>query len=114
MQFVGMNAETGERIEGIEHFYQCCERTLSTPIGTHILKRDFGLDFDIVDKNTTNSFRMNVIAKATDALEKWEPRISVSRVFISSVAHDAGDVRVGYEATYLPDGRQIKREGVIL
>lgn len=38
----GMNSETGKTISGIEHLKQSIVDILTTPVGTRVMRRDYG------------------------------------------------------------------------
>lgn len=112
MSFVGVS-KTGGRIEGIAHLRQSVETILTTPIGSRVLRRDFGSRLpDLIDQNITPSWKMRLYAAVVDALSKWEPRLKVTRVLTEDTARNA--VSLVIEGVYLPDGRPVTLEGIQL
>jgi len=117
MTFVGMDTNTGGRIEGIAHLRQSVVTILTTPIGTRVMRRDFGSRLhSLLDKNITQSLKMQLYAATVEALEKWEPRLKVTRVQADemSEADSSHTVSLSIQGIYLPNGRPITLEGVQL
>lgn len=118
MSFAGLNKTTGGRIEGLDHLKQSVSTILTTPIGTRVMRRDFGSRLpELIDKDITPGFRMQAMAATVDALRKWEPRLRVDRVHVDQIAGDDGiphRVTIGIEGVYLPNGRPVTLEGIKL
>ncbi|MEX9802965.1 GPW/gp25 family protein, partial [Proteus terrae] len=50
MNYLGMNAQTGERITDIEHVRQSVRDIFNTPIGSRLMRREYGsLLADLID-----------------------------------------------------------------
>jgi phage baseplate assembly protein W len=78
---IGMNATTGERIEGDAHLAQSIGDILTTPIGSRVLRRDYGSAlFELIDQPMNALGRLRVFAAVADALRRWEPRLRITRV----------------------------------
>ena len=67
---------------------------------------------ELVDKPFTQSLRLDIIAEAIGAILKWEPRIEVAEVKLAS--HSPGEVVLDLAGVYLPEGREIFVEGVLV
>ena len=88
----GMNAKTGRATTGIDHLYQSVEKILTTPIGSRIARRTFGSDLpDLVDAPNNGETRVRLYAAAATALMRWEPRLTLSRVQLSTDVDEAGE-----------------------
>lgn len=117
MNFVGMDNTTGRRIEGIAHLRQSVVTILTTPIGSRVLRRDFGSRlYELLDKNITQSLKMQMFAATVEALRKWEPRIEVKRVTVEPVPDEdiQHTVSLAIEGIYLPNGNPVTLDGVLL
>ena len=81
-----MNAETGKIIYNREHLRQSIFTILRTPIGSRVMRREFGslLPF-MLDKPITHSTFIEIYAATADALAKHEPRLELQRVSIDSI-----------------------------
>lgn len=85
----GMDARTGKAIEGEAHLLQSMADILTTPIGSRVMRRDYGSRLlSLVDAPFNAASRLQMCAAIATALLRWEPRISLTRVEIS-----AGDRR---------------------
>ncbi len=85
----GMNANTGKAIEGADHLAQSIADILSTPLGSRVMLRDYGsLLFDLIDQPLNAATAMLLRAATAIAIQRWEPRIKVSRVSLSGSPAD--------------------------
>jgi phage baseplate assembly protein W len=79
----GMNADTGAAIEGEAHLAQSIADILTTPIGSRVMRRDYGsLLPELVDHPTNRFFPALLNAATAIALGRWEPRLLLRRVMI--------------------------------
>jgi hypothetical protein len=101
---LGLNATTGQALCGLDHLRQSIKDILTTRIGTRVMRRDYGSRLpDLVDNPMTPRLAMELYAATVDALDRWEPRLKLTRVKIASAA--PGRVVLDLEGIYLPDGR---------
>ncbi len=117
MTFVGMDNTTGRRIKGIAHLRQSVVTILTTPIGSRVLRRDFGSRlYELLDKNVTQSLKMQMYAATVEALRKWEPRLEVKRVLVEPASDEdvQHTVSLAIEGVYLPNGNPVMLDGVLL
>ncbi len=107
----GMNAKTGKALEGIEHLKQSIIDILTTPIGTRVMRRDYGSRlFELVDKPINRDFTLEIYAATAEALQKWEKRFKLEKVKITEVKE--GKVTISLDGVYLPNGKNIHFEGI--
>lgn len=114
---LGMDCNTGRALDGIDHLRQSVRDILTTPLGTRVMRRDYGSALpDLVDSNLTGLTLVQIYAATADALRRWEPRLRVTRVqAVALPAHlEQGRIEITLDAEYLPDGRVIRIDGVIL
>lgn len=84
MPMNGMNATTGKPLSGSAHLAQSVADILSTPIGSRIMRRDYGSAIPaLIDSPINRSLPMLLRAAAVDALRQWETRLTVSSVSLS-------------------------------
>lgn len=77
----GMSSTTGKTLSGDAHLAQSIGNILSTPLGSRVMRRDYGsLLFDLIDQPINGSLRMLLHAATAIALRRWEPRIRLRRV----------------------------------
>ena len=79
----GMNRETGKAIEDRDHLVQSIEMILNTPIGTRVMRPDFGSELpSLVAAPMSPATDLRIYAATIDALNRSEPRLSAERVDI--------------------------------
>lgn len=78
---MGMNAQTGKSLDGIDHIKQSITDILATPTGTRIMRREYGsaLPF-LIDKPLNNATLLQCYAATAIALALYEPRIRLESV----------------------------------
>lgn len=80
----GMNATTGQAIDGAQHLAQSIADILGTPIGTRTMRREYGsLLFDLIDQPLNAATAMLLRAATAVALRRWEPRLKLSKIALS-------------------------------
>ncbi|MBD0392040.1 GPW/gp25 family protein [Wolbachia endosymbiont of Pentalonia nigronervosa] len=73
-------------LEGIEHLKQSIADILTTPIGSRIMRRDYGSRlFELVDRPVNRDFTLEIYAAVAEALQKWERRLKLEKVKIEEV-----------------------------
>lgn len=81
---IGMHARTATRIDGDAHLAQSVADILTTPIGTRIMRRDYGsLLPDLIDAPYNGSTRMRMYGAIATALMRWEPRLRLTRIALT-------------------------------
>lgn len=113
LRMLGTNATTGKALSGVDHLRQSIRDILTTPIGSRVMRRDYGSNLPfLVDAPLNRSTMMDIMAATVDALERWEPRLLVTKV--TPVVDKAGSVSVTLEGEYLPDGQFIAIDGIVV
>lgn len=96
---IGMNSSTGKALTGSAHLAQSINDILSTPLGTRVMRRDYGSQLaDLIDWPLNNATRLQAYAAVAIALMRWEPRIRLSRVQLS-LGEQAGQAYLDVEGT---------------
>lgn len=99
-----MNAHTGTRLDGLEHLRQSIRDILTTPIGSRVMRRDYGSRlFDLIDAPINRRTIAAIYAATAIALRRWEPRFKLQRVNLDSVG--VGRVALTVFGEYLVDGQ---------
>lgn len=99
----GMNVFTGTRIDGLQHIEQSIAQILTTPIGSRVMRRDFGsLIPELIDQPLNDETQLMIYAATATAIHKWEPRFRMTRVQLylqglsgAAELHLVGAVRLG-------------------
>lgn len=109
----GMSNKTGKELEGIEHLKQSIIDILTTPIGSRIMRRNYGSRLlELVDRPINRDFSLEIYAAVARALEKWEKRFKLEKVKITEVKE--GRVTLNLEGVYLSEGKFININGVVV
>lgn len=96
-----MHRTTGRRIAGLEHLKQSVADILTTPLGSRLQRRTYGsLLPNLIDQPDNAATRLRCYAAIASALMKWEPRLRVTRVAMSS-GNRSGQAIVDLQGEYL-------------
>lgn len=80
---MSMHANTGRRLLGLDIIRQSIVDILTTPIGTRVMRRNYGsLLFDLIDQPHNGITQIRLYAATAAALLKWEPRLKLTQVNI--------------------------------
>lgn len=83
---MGMDARTGRALSGDAHLAQSIADILSTPLGTRVMRRDYGSRVpDLIDAPANAATRVQLYAATATALMRWEPRLTLTRVALSVI-----------------------------
>ena len=107
----GMSGTTGKRLSGIDHLRQSIRDILTTPIGTRVMRRNYGSRlYQLVDAPLNRSTVLQLYAATAEALRRWEPRFRLERVRVVTAA--PGSVTLELTGEYLPDGQEVTLDGI--
>lgn len=80
----GMSKITGRPLSRQEHIQQSITDILTTPIGSRVMRRDYGsLLFELIDQPGNPATTLLLMAATVGAIMAWEPRIRVTHIQIS-------------------------------
>lgn len=98
---------TWSKALGIDHIWQSMFVILTTPIGSRIMRPDFGsmLPF-LVFENASNTVAVQAKQYTGDALSKWEPRINVLKTIVGYQEDNLMHISVVYNIKGLADKYQ--------
>ena len=104
----GLNTTTGRAIGDLAHIWQSVRDILTTPIGSRVMRRDYGsLIPELIDQPMNAATRLRLMSASVAALVRWEPRLRISSVQFS--------VDAGGDAVIDIDGERIdgpRREAI--
>lgn len=103
---IGMNAKTGAAItDELTHISQTCSDIIMTPIGTRVMRRDYGSFVPrLLDQPMIGSTILMLYAAVTTALMRWETRINISRLTLESGGMN-GSAVLGIEGALRQSGQ---------
>ena len=107
----GMNARTGRSISGINHLRQSLSEILTTPLGSRVMRRDFGSRiYELVDAPMNNATLLDLYAATAEAIARWEPRLRLTRVQVSGGS--PGQIRLRLQGEYRPTNEPVDLDGL--
>lgn len=102
----GVDAVTGKPLTDWEHTRQSIDKILTTPIGSRVMRRDFGSELpDLVDTKMTQRQILRLYSAAAVALQKWEPRFVIRRGKVTR-ADVSGSISLDLYGVYYPLGHR--------
>lgn len=101
-----MNNITGRALTGLDHLRQSIAIIVGTPLGSRVMRRDFGsLVPSLIDHPDNGATRVRLYAAVAGALMKWEPRLRISRVQLFS-GPNPGQAELEITGLYVPLGQK--------
>lgn len=84
---IGMSRSTGQSLSGEGHLHQSLRDLMTTPIGTRVMRRDYGslLPY-LIDQPASPRLLMQMRASILHAILRWEPRVRPSGISLSITA----------------------------
>ncbi|MDO9571175.1 MAG: GPW/gp25 family protein [Hydrogenophaga sp.] len=80
-----MHRTTGQAVDGLDHLNQSIVDILTTPLGSRVMRRDYGsLLPELIDQPDNGATRLRVYAATASALMRWEPRLRLIRVALQT------------------------------
>lgn len=102
MSSLGMHRDTGAAADGLEHVRQSIAVILTTPIGSRVMRRDFGsLLPELLDQPDNGTTRVRLYSATAGALMRWEPRVRLSRVRLAA-GERPGLAVIELDGLYIP------------
>jgi phage baseplate assembly protein W len=107
----GMDNATGGACGGLAHLRQSIADILTTPIGSRVMRRDYGSRlFQRIDAPITGELIAEIYSDVVEALFNFEPRFEVASVNVISAQN--GAIVLDLEGKYL--GENIKLENITI
>ncbi|ELH8380447.1 GPW/gp25 family protein [Salmonella enterica subsp. enterica] len=83
--YIGMSQGNGKAITDTDHLRQSVRDILLTPQGSRIARREYGsLLSALIDQPQNPTLRLQVMSAVYVALSRWEPRLTLDSITISS------------------------------
>ena len=80
------------------HIRQSIADIVTTPIGTRIMRPEYGSRVPrLIDNPVTKSWKLAVYAAAAEAIRRWEPRVSIEQVNIDAVGPGYAELSIDYK-----------------
>lgn len=90
---MSISRHTAQPIGRDAHIDQSIKDILSTPIGTRVMRRDYGSNLpDLIDRPINGETAVDLFQATAEAIDRWEPRLDLQRVEIAGAS--AGNVEL--------------------
>lgn len=108
---VGIDAHSGKPLGGLAHLRQSIRDILTTPLGSRVMRRDYGSRlFQLIDAPLNRATLVDLYAATAEAIARWEPRFRLQTVQATSAT--PGRVELDLTGLYLPDGKLVTLDGI--
>ncbi|EGU2572141.1 baseplate assembly protein [Salmonella enterica] len=83
--YIGMSRNDGQVIADTDHLRQSVRDILLTPQGSRLARREYGsLLSALIDQPQNPALRLQIMSAVYVALNRWEPRLTLDSIIISS------------------------------
>jgi phage baseplate assembly protein W len=106
-----MNVNTGTDISEIGHLKQSISNILTTPIGSRVMRRDYGSNlFNKIDRPLNGELIAEIYLDIVESLFIWEPRFELDQVIVQGI--EKGKITIDIEGSFLSNGEKITLENI--
>ena len=106
-----MNINTGTNISEINHLKQSISNILTTPIGSRVMRRDYGSNlFNQIDHPVNGELIAEIYLDIVESLFIWEPRFELDQVAVQNIEN--GKITIDLEGSFLSNGEKITLENI--
>jgi uncharacterized protein len=80
----GLSVTTLRLLPDDQHLAQSINDILSTPIGSRVMRRDYGSDLPrLIDAPLNGETLVDLYQATAEAIDRWEPRFALRRVEVA-------------------------------
>jgi uncharacterized protein len=80
----GLSTATLRVLPEDRHLVQSINDILSTPLGSRVMRRDYGSDLPrLIDAPINGETLVDLFAATAEAIDRWEPRFALRRVEVA-------------------------------
>lgn len=109
----GMDIQTGKELSGIAHLKQSITNLLTTPIGSRVMRRDYGSRlFERIDNPVTGELIAEIYSDIVEAIFNFEPRFEISTITVVDI--DKGKIVLDLEGRYLATNETLKIDNITI
>ncbi|MCW8207632.1 hypothetical protein D8B24_11340 [Verminephrobacter aporrectodeae subsp. tuberculatae] len=88
-----MNRLDGRAITGVAHLRQSVADILTTPIGSRVMRREYGaLLYELLDHPDNAATRARIFSAVASALMRWEPRLRLTQIRLTRSTPGRADI----------------------
>lgn len=100
MRYLGLHPDTGAHTADDTQLAISLRDLLTTPIGTRIMRRDYGSRIpDLIDAPLNGATLLRLAAASYIAIARWEPRLQITRVQYQPSTDQPGRLTLALTAT---------------
>lgn len=104
----GMSRQTGAALDDLAHIRQSIADILTTPIGSRVMRRDYGSELpELIDQPLNGVTLLRAYSATILALLRWEPRIKVRAITRLVHTDRPGAVTLSLEAVRVDSGEAV-------
>ncbi|WP_336369380.1 GPW/gp25 family protein [Rahnella perminowiae] len=94
-KYTGMSRNTGRSVDDLAHIQQSVSDILRTPVGSRVMRRDYGsLLSMLTDRPQNAALRLQIMSACYSAILKWEPRITLTGITFETTFDGKGVVEI--------------------
>lgn len=109
----GVGRRDGKPLDDWAHVVQSIGVILTTPIGSRVMRRDFGSDLPgLLDRPLNADTIVDAVMATAEALDRWEPRFALEEVAVDR-ADGTGRLALSVTGVYRPLGQRRSAEIVL-
>lgn len=104
MASTGFNRDAGSTLSGFTHVQQSIGVILTTPIGSRVMRREFGSElFDLIDRPMNDQVILAIYSACVMAIARWEPRYAITDLKLTD-ADASGSLTIELYGSFMPRG----------
>jgi phage baseplate assembly protein W len=108
-----MSRTTGGYLNDLEHLKQSIVDILTTPVGSRVMRREYGSNlFYLVDRPVNREFVQQIYAAVAEAIERWEPRFDLKKITVDEVKD--GRITLSLSGVYLITQMRVNLQGIVV
>jgi phage baseplate assembly protein W len=108
-----MSRTTGAYLDDLEHLKQSIVDILTTPVGSRVMRREYGSNlFYLVDRPVNRDFLQQIYAAVAEAIERWEPRFDLKKITVDEIKD--GHITLPLSGVYLITQMRVNLRGVAI
>lgn len=106
MSSLGFSNINGSLLTGFDHVRQSISVILNTPVGTRVMRREFGSELlSLIDKPMNDRIILGIYSACAMAIARWEPRFALTSINVADATMQ-GVINLDIRGVYYPNGHK--------
>ncbi|MBT8420999.1 MAG: GPW/gp25 family protein [Gammaproteobacteria bacterium] len=116
MAYFGMDAATGKAITSeYEHVKKSIEDILTTPVGSRVMRRDYGSRlFYLLGQPMDEFLKARIQVAVSESLARYESRVRFSRIIVNDSEHEQGKIDLTLEGYWIMSQDFFRLDNMVL